>query len=261
MKPTARRWRAVTAVILGMAFLAGAGERGFAADAVTVFAAASTTDALGEIGKEFMEATKVKVGFSFASSSTLARQIENGAPAHVFVSADQEWMDYLAERRLLVQGTRFDLVGNRLVLITPADRPLDVRVDSKLDLGGLLGGGRLATGDPDHVPVGKYARAALAKLGLWSQVEGRLARADNVRAALALVERGEAPLGIVYQTDAILSRGVRVAGVIPEENHLPIRYPAAMVAGKDTPDARRFLDFLRGAEAKAVFQRHGFSLP
>ena len=167
-----------------------------------MFAAASLTNALNEVGQAFEQKEKHTVRFSFASSSTLAKQIENGAPAHLFLSADLDWMDYLDQRKLIVDGSRVNLLGNRLVLIAPVSSPLKVDLKPGIDLAGLLSGGLLATGDPDHVPVGKYARQALEKLGAWKGIEGRIARADSVRAALALVERAECPLGIVYATDA-----------------------------------------------------------
>lgn len=231
-----------------------------AADDVTVFAAASLTNAMSEVGRVFEQKENKKVLLSFASSSALAKQIENGAPVNVFLSADVEWMDYLEKRKLIVPTSRFDLLGNRLVLITPADSSISVTPTAGFDLAALLKGGLLATGDPDHVPAGKYAKAALQKLGVWDSVAAQIARADSVRAALALVERGEAPLGIVYATDAAISAKVRVAGVFPEDLHLPITYPAALVEGKATPVAVRFLEFLKTNEAKAVFNKYGFTV-
>lgn len=239
---------AALALILS-ALPAGAAE-------VLVFAAASTATALDEAGALFAARGGDRVKAAYAASSTLAKQIELGAPAQIYLSADQRWMDYLAARKLLVADSRRDLLGNRLVVVTPADRP---SVPLKLDgLAATLGGGRLALGDPDHVPAGLYARQALEKLGQWAAVEPRLARAESVRAALALVEHGEAPLGIVYATDAAESRKVRVAAEIPESLHEPILYPVALVAGGDTPAARAFLGFLQSPEARAVFARHGF---
>src|SRR6202051_3369203 len=177
---------------------------------IIVFAAASLTNALQELGDGFTEETSVPVKFSFAASSTLARQIENGAPADVFLSADQEWMDYLQTRNLIRADTRRDVLGNRLVLIAPADSTIKLKIEPRFALAAALGKGRLATGDPDSVPVGRYARAALTKLGVWDSVTERLVRAENVRAALAFVARGEVPLGIVYKTDALVEKGVRV---------------------------------------------------
>lgn len=231
-----------------------------AADEVTVFAAASLTNALNEAGQAFEQKEKHMARFSFASSSTLAKQIENGAPANLFLSADLDWMDYLDQRKLIADGSRTDLLGNRLVLIAPGNSPLTVDLKPGIDLAGLLAGGLLATGDPDHVPAGKYARAALEKLGAWKGIESRIARSDSVRAALALVERAECPLGIVYATDAAASPKVKVAGVFPVDSYPPIVYPAALVKGKDIPAARRLLEFLKTAEAKTIFEKHGFTV-
>lgn len=230
-----------------------------AADLV-VFAAASLTNALQDIGRDFETRTGQKVKFSFAASSALARQIEAGAQAQVFLSADEQWMDYLAERRLLAAGSRSDLLGNRLVLVTPAENRSAVELKPGFNLAALLGDGRLATGDPAHVPVGKYAQAALTSLRVWNIAEPRLVRADSVRAALTLVERGEVPAGIVYITDAAVTPKVRIAGIFPPDSHPPIVYPAAIVAGQDTPAARDFLVWLRGESARSVFRRYGFAL-
>jgi molybdate transport system substrate-binding protein len=231
-----------------------------AADEVTVFAAASLTNAMGEVGKAFETKETHTVRFSFASSSTLAKQIENGAPAHLFLSADLDWMDYLDQRKLIVDGSRVNLLGNLLVMIAPVSSTLKVDLKPGIDLAGLLSGGLLATGDPDHVPVGKYARQALEKLGSWKGIEGRIARTDSVRAALALVERAECPLGIVYATDAAASPKVKVVGVFPADSYPPVVYPAALVKGKETPAARRLLEFLKIPEAKSIFEKHGFTV-
>ncbi len=230
----------------------------FPLETVTVFAAASTTDALTSVGDLFLQRGMGKVIFSFASSSTLAKQIERGAPAQVFLSADREWMDYLAARKLIKPGSRFDLLGNRLVLIAPKNSALEPQSLVGMDLWGILGSGRLAMGDPDHVPAGKYAKAALQKLGLWSDAEKRLARGDSVRAALALVERGEAPLGIVYSTDAAITTKVRVIAAFAEDSHSPIVYPIALVAGGEASLAQKFIDFLKGPEARKIFEDSGF---
>jgi molybdate transport system substrate-binding protein len=230
------------------------------AEKILCYAAASLTNALGDIAQSFERQSQDKVSFSFASSSTLAKQIENGAPADMFVSADQEWMDYLEKLNLIAPGSRIELLGNRLVLIAPADSGLSLTLKPGVDLSSLLRGGLLATGDPDHVPVGKYAKIALEKLGAWDRVSGRIARADSVRAALALVERGEAPLGIVYATDAAVAPKVKVVDVFPGDLHPAIVYPAALVQGRSTPAAARFLDYLKTPEAKAVFQKYGFSV-
>jgi molybdate transport system substrate-binding protein len=198
------------------------------------------------------------VRFSFAASSTLAKQIESGAEADIFASADEQWMDYLAQRGRLDAATRRSRLGNTLVLVTPADQPRTVDIRPGFNLAALIGDGRLATGDPAHVPVGRYAQEALTNLGVWDAVGPRLARTDNVRAALILVERGEAPFGIVYGTDAAASVKVRVAGVFPAGSHAPISYPMAIVAKRDRPEVRRFYEFLLGPEAAAVFGKAGF---
>jgi molybdate transport system substrate-binding protein len=227
---------------------------------VTVFAAASLTNVLEQIGKAYREAGGTPVRFSFAASSALAKQIESGAEADIFASADEQWMDYLAQRGLIVEGTRSALLGNTLVLVTPASQPRTVDIKPGFDLAGMIGDGRLATGDPAHVPVGRYAQQALTKLGVWAAVEPKLARTDNVRAALALVERGEAPLGIVYGTDAASSGKVAVAGTFPADTHPPIVYPIAIVAKRDRPEVRRFLAHLKGAEAATLFRAAGFTV-
>ena len=230
------------------------------AQGVTVFAAASLTDAMNDIVKIYNAKSSVGIKTSYASSSALARQIENGAPADLFFSADEEWMDYLDKRTLIEKGTRVARLGNRLVLVAPAGPARKVDIRKGFDLAGLLGGGRLATGDPASVPVGKYAQQSLTYLGVWQIAEPRLARADNVRVALTYVERGEAPLGIVYSTDAAISKGVQVIGEFPPESHPAISYPLAIVARHGTDAAKAFHAFLLGGEAAAVFQRFGFSV-
>jgi len=227
-----------------------------AAQAPLVYAAASLTDALEEISAKL----PLPARFSFAASSILARQIENGAPADIFASADGEWADYLAARGRLVAGSRVSILSNRLVLIVPADRARNVELVRGMDFGALLGRERLATGDPAHVPVGRYARTAFEWLGVWPAVEPRLARAASVRAALALVERGEAPFGVVYATDAAASPRVAIAAMFPAESHPDIAYPFAIVAGRDGPGARAFLAGLQSPAALAIFRRHGFAV-
>jgi molybdate transport system substrate-binding protein len=228
---------------------------------VTVFAAASLTNVLEQVGKAYREAGGAPVRFSFAASSALAKQIESGADADIFASADEQWMDYLAQRGLIVDGTRSARIGNALVLIVPATQARTVDIKPGLDLAGMIGDGRLATGDPAHVPVGRYAQQALTKLGVWSAVEPKLARSENVRAALALVERGEAPFGIVYATDAAASGGkVAVAATFPADTHAPIVYPIAIVAKRDRPEVSRFLDYLNGPDAAKFFREAGFSV-
>lgn len=225
--------------------------------AVTVFAAASLSNVLTELGGEYTKRTGVPVKFSFAASSLLARQIEAGAAADVFFSADAEWMDYLDERGRLRRNTRHDVVGNRLVLIAPADSTVDLTIEPRFALAAALGGGRLATGDPDSVPVGRYARSALTSLGVWNDVVGRLVRAEDVRSAMAFVARGEAPLGIVYETDARVDRRVRVVARFPESSHAPITYPLALTTVARA-EAAPFVQFLRGDVGRAAFERFGF---
>lgn len=228
---------------------------------LTVFAAASLTNVLQPIGTAFTSQSKVPVRFSFASSSQLARQIESGAPADVFMSADQEWMDYLQERKLIVTSTRRDVVSNRLVLIAPADSTLQLRIGSGFAIAAALGGsGRLATGETLSVPVGKYAKEALTRLGVWAAVQPRIVGADNVRTALNFVARGDAMLGIVYATDAKGEPRVRVVDVFPAASHAPITYPAAATA-RSGSEAARFVSYLAGEEAQARFQQDGFGKP
>ena len=231
------------------------------AQELTVFAAASLTDAMKDISAQWAQAGHPPLRMSFGSSSTLARQIEQGAPANIFASADQKWMDYLADKKLIVSDTRKDLLGNDLVLVVPADKPQHVTIGPGFNLVGMLGpNGRVATGDPAHVPVGIYAEQALKKLGIWDAVSPHLARADDVRSALLLVERGEAPAGIVYATDAAVSKAVMVAGVFPANSHDPVSYPFAVVKSGDTPEARALMTYLSGPEARAIFVKRGFKV-
>ncbi len=226
---------------------------------VTMFAAASLTDALKDVSALWAHAGHQPVRFSFGSSSTLARQIGQGAPANLFASADLKWMDYLAEKQLIVPDTRKNLLGNELVLIAGADKPIQVTLKKGVDLLALLGAdGRLATGDPKHVPAGIYAEQALKALGSWDAVQPRLARTEDVRAALLLVERGEAPLGIVYATDAAVSKGVKVAATFPAGSYDPVIYPFAVMKAGDTAEARALLMFLAGPEARGIFEKRGF---
>jgi molybdate transport system substrate-binding protein len=231
------------------------------AQELTVFAAASLTDAMKDVSAQWAKDVHQPLRLSFGASSTMARQIEQGAPANLFASADEKWMDYLADKKLIAADTRRELLGNDLVLVVPADKPQHVTVGPGFDLLGLLGpNGRIATGDPAHVPVGLYAEQALKKLGLWDAVQPRLARTDDVRAALLLVERGEAPAGIVYATDAAVSKGVMVAGVFPANSHDPVSYPFAVVKSGDTPEARALMTFLAGPDARAIFDKRGFKV-
>lgn len=251
--------RCLAGLVAGMSLLWAAPVQAQAAREVTVFAAASLTSALKEVADMYAGATATRVKLSFAASSTLARQIESGAAAQLFFSADEAWMDYLDKRGLIEKGTRRPLVGNRLVLAVPADKP--VRLDIGPDRAWLaaLSVGRIATGDPAHVPVGRYAEQALKHLGVWTEVAPRLARADNVRSALVLVERGEAAAGIVYETDAKASPRVAVAGLFPQSAHQPISYPIALLKGQGQGEARALYDFLSGTAARGIFLKHGFS--
>jgi molybdate transport system substrate-binding protein len=258
-------WALTILAVVGTAGLAGAAGAGSTAAEhapaqLLVFAAASLSEALDEVGRAFTARTGVRVNASYAASSVLAKQIEAGAPADAFFSADLTWVDYLDERGLLKRGSRRDVLGNALVLIAPADSPLRLTITPGFDLTTALGEGRLATADPDSVPAGKYARAALTKLGVWQSVSARLVRGENVRAALAYVARGEAPLGIVYQTDAQAERRVRVVGVFPEDSHPPITYPLALTI-RARSEAARFADFLASDTARQIFTRYGFTPP
>ncbi|MGV8840279.1 MAG: molybdate ABC transporter substrate-binding protein [Bauldia sp.] len=230
-----------------------------AAEPVTVFAASSLQTALDAIAVAWQAEGGGQAVVSYAASSALARQIEQGAPAQVFMSADLDWMNYLAERNLIDPATRTELLRNRLVLVAPVGAA-PVEISPALDLVVLLGDGRLAVADTAAVPAGRYARAALETLGLWAGVEGRLAEAENVRAALALVSRGEAPLGIVYATDDNADTTVAAIGIFPEETHPPIVYPAAVLAGNANPDAIAFLEYLRSVTAQCVFLAQGFTV-
>ncbi len=233
--------------------LAGAARAG---EAVTVFAAASLTEAMTAVGAAHSEASGVAVRFSFAASSTLARQIEAGAPADIFASANVAWMDRLESLGRVDAASRSSLGSNRLVLVVPRGAANSA---APQDIGAVLRrDGRIAVGDPDHVPAGIYAREALTTLGLWRAVSPRLARADNVRSALALVERGEAPVGIVYATDAAITEGVRIAASLPVESHSPIAYPVAIVAGAERHAVRALFAFMTSDAAAAIFARFGF---
>lgn len=247
-------------VVLGLALAASIAS--LRAQDVTVFAAASLSNALQNVGKAYQEKTGNALKFSFAASSVLAKQIEAGAPAQIFISADERWMDYLADAKLIAPETRVSPIGNRLVLIAPADSTVSpVAIDAGLDIEALAGrDGRIAVGDPQHVPAGTYAQQALENLKLWKKAEPRLVRTDNVRAALALVETGEAPLGIVYATDAAASKRVKVIGTFPIEGHTRITYPFAMIAGQDGSEAKQVFNFVTSDEALAIFSRHGFAL-
>jgi molybdate transport system substrate-binding protein len=231
-----------------------------AADNITVFAAASLTNAMQDIASHYKEEKGVTVVSSFASSSTLARQLEQGAPADLFISADQQWMDDAAAKKSVIISSRFTLLGNDLVLIAPRSAAAKaVTLDPQTDWKTLLHGERLAVGDPDHVPAGIYAKEALQKLGAWQEVAPALAPANNVRAALALVERNETPYGIVYGSDAVASDKVQVVGRFPANSHKPVEYPMAIVNDHDTAAVKAFYDYLKGPQAAAIFKHYGFT--
>ena len=225
--------------------------------ALLIFAAASLTDVLNEISPAWEKSSGVPLTLSFAASSVLARQIEAGARADVFISADQEWMDYLQSRNLIDRTSRRNLAGNRLVLIAPADSELELTIAPGFKLAEALGSGRLATGDPDMVPVGRYARSALTSLGVWDGMAHRLVRADNVRSAMLFVSRGEVPLGIVYATDAAVDSKVRVIDVFPASAHAPITYPAATVRGARS-QAAALVAYLGGEGTRTAWRKFGF---
>jgi molybdate transport system substrate-binding protein len=249
--------RSLTRLVLSVLIALAAGTAARAAP-LTVFAAASLKNALDDVDAAWMKGGGGPVAASYASSSTLARQIEQGAPADIFISADAQWMDYLSKRDLVAAS--HDLLGNRLVLIAGKNSPVGINIRPGFDLAGPLGGGRLAVGDPSNVPAGIYAKEALQKLGVWPSVESKLAPAADVRAALVLVSRGEAPLGIVYETDARIDPGVRIAGIFPEDSHKPIRYPVAVVKASRNSDDAKFVDFLESPAAGRIFAHYGFAI-
>lgn len=237
---------------------------GWAADApsadLVVFAAASLKNALDDIDTLYTKETGGRAKVSYAASSVLAKQIEAGAPADVFVSADLDWMDYLEQRKLIKPGTRVNLLANRIVLIAPAASPVTLTIAPNFPLAQALGTGRLAMGDPAGVPAGKYGKAALEALGVWSSVASRLAPAENVRAALLLVSRGETPLGIVYQTDAVADQGVKIVGSFPADCHPPITYPLAIVQRSTNPASTGYVAFLRSPATRQSFEKQGFTV-
>lgn len=229
---------------------------------VVVFAAASTTNAITEISDLFAARGLGHITTSFASSSTLAKQIANGAPADIFLSANKKWMDFLEKKGAIEKASRFDLLGNRIVLIAPLQSQIQAfEVNKDLDLAAFLGSqGRLSMGDPGHVPAGMYGRQAMENLKLWDQVKDRLAPMKDVRAALVMVERGETPLGQVYATDAAISKKVRIVATFPLKSHPPIVYPVAAVARQESGAASDFLNFLKTQEARAIFEKYGFEV-
>jgi len=251
------RFRAAAAAIVLMALSPFQATQ---AQDVVVFAAASLTNALDEAGQLFERQGGAHTKISYAASSALAKQIESGAPADMFISADLDWMDYLEQHHLIQTATRKNLLGNRLVLIAPAESDAKAEIKPGLDLVGLLKGGRLAMADPDSVPAGKYGKAALEKLGVWNSVRAAVAPAESVRVALLFVSRRETPLGIVYATDAAADPRVKIVGVFPPDTHPPIIYPAALTADSKNASAARLLEFLGSAAAKPIFEKQGFTV-
>ncbi len=232
-----------------------------AANKVTVFAAASLKNALDAVAASWKADTQNETAISYAASSALAKQIAEGAPADIFISADRDWMNKLSEEKLIADGSIVNLLGNELVLIAPKDSKTPAaKIENGFDLVGLLGDNKLAMGDVKAVPAGKYGKAALESLGLWPAVETKVAMAENVRAALKLVATGEAALGIVYATDAMAEPAVRVVGTFPSESHPPIIYPVGLVATSTNPNAAEFARYLQGSKAQAIFRQQGFTL-
>ncbi|MGH8262499.1 MAG: molybdate ABC transporter substrate-binding protein [Steroidobacteraceae bacterium] len=244
-------------IVLALLLFGSAHAEDSARPELLAFAASSLTNVLEDLGSAYTKETGQAIKFSFGSSATIARQIEGGARVDVFFSADMEWMDYLEARNLIDSKSRRNVVGNRLALIAPADSKIELKIGPGFPIGVALGSGRLATGDPDYVPVGRYAKSALTTLGVWNEVADRIVRAENVRSALMFVSRGEAPLGIVYETDARTDKRVRIVDLFPVSSHLPITYPAAATKGAK-PGAQNFVEFLRSATAREIFLRYGF---
>ena len=256
---TKRSWLALL-VAAGLTWTAGVHPAAAQGKNVVVFAAASLKNALDEIAAQWRRGSGKKVVISYAASNTLIKQIEQGAPADIFVSADPDWMDYGQQKGLIKPETRSNLLGNRLVLIAPKDSSVSANIQPGFDLAALLKGGRLAMGNVDAVPAGKYGKAALEKLGAWDGVKDKIAQAESVRAALVLVSRGEAPLGIVYQTDAASDPTVKIVGTFPESTHPPIIYPIALTKELTNPEAHAFLNYLRSPVARPAFERQGFTV-
>ena len=227
---------------------------------IVVFAAVSLKNALDAVNAQWLKETGKKAIISYAASSALAKQIEQGAPAQMFISADLDWMDYVAKKNLIKPDTRSNLLGNRIVLIAPKDKAQPIEIKAGFDLAKMLGEGRLAMANVDSVPAGKYGKAALEKLEVWPSVSSKVAQAENVRAALLLVSRGEAPAGIVYQTDAAADPSVKIIGTFPENTHAPIIYPIALTGSANHPDAAAFLAYVKSSKAKPLFEAQGFTV-
>lgn len=257
--------RAFTWALFAAALVLSAGGRVPQASAqdkdVVILAAASLKNALDEASAALARDTGKRVKISYAASSALARQIEGGIPADVFISADVPWMDYVAERKLIKPTSRSDFLGNQIVLIAGKDSRIDLKIDKGFDLRGALGNdGRLAMGSVEAVPAGRYGKAALEYLGVWPSVSDRVAQAENVRMALTLVSRGEAPLGIVYKTDAASDPAVRIVGIFPADSHPAIIYPMALLASSKNPQAQAVVDYLKAPAAKPFFEKQGFTV-
>jgi molybdate transport system substrate-binding protein len=232
-----------------------------AQDGMVIFAAASLKNALDEIAGAWSKETgKPMPKISYAASSALAKQMEQGAPAAMFISADTDWMDHVDKKDLIRKDTRVNLLGNKIVLIAPRDSKVALEVRQGFDLAKALAGGKLSMANVESVPAGKYGKAALERLGAWDGVKGSIAQAENVRAALLLVSRGEAPLGIVYATDAAADPNVKIVGEFPADSHPPIIYPAALTKDSKSADARAFFDFLKSSKARPAFEKQGFTV-
>ncbi len=252
--------RFAAAIIAFGVMLSGHIPASRAVDNVVVFAAASLKTALDAVNASWKAETGKQATISYAASSALAKQIEGAAPADIFISADLDWMKYLSDRKLTKTGTEVRLLGNRIVLIAPKDSSAKVTIKKGFAIADLIGDGKLAMADVKAVPAGKYGKSALEALGVWGAVEGKVAQAENVRAALKLVSTGEAKLGIVYQTDAASEPGVKILGAFPEETHAPIIYPAGIIASSTKADAAAFLKYLQSAKAKTLFEQQGFTV-
>ncbi|RZF55686.1 molybdate ABC transporter substrate-binding protein [Acinetobacter halotolerans] len=228
-----------------------------ASNTVTVYAAASLTDAINELTQHYQHENKVKIKTSYAGSATLAKQIEAGAPADLFISADVDWMNYLQNKKRVTAHHRINLLSNRLVLISPKDRPIKIKMQNSFDPLSVIRG-RVCTGDTKSVPVGRYAKQALTSLGWWGSIEPRLVATEDVRAALNFVARGECHAGIVYATDAAVTKNVQIAAVFPENTHTPIIYPVGLL--KNNTESVKFYQFLQSREATSIFKKYGFSV-
>jgi molybdate transport system substrate-binding protein len=257
-----RQWIKITVAAFVGAWLgtSSLAAPAMAAEKVTVFAAASLKNALDDITAAWQKDSGKEATISYAASSALAKQIESGAPADIFISADLDWMDYVVEKKLIKEGSAKNLLGNRIVLVASKDKAEPVEIKKGFDLAKLLGDGRLAMGAVDSVPAGKYGKAALESLGVWSSVENKVAGAESVRAALLLVSRGEAPYGIVYQTDAAADKEVKIVGTFPEDSHKPIIYPIAILAESKNADAVSLFDYIKSDKAVPFFEKQGFTV-